>query len=124
MQYFNFSRLVNKYSKEITVIIPAEKILNDSGRWEYGEPQKVTIFGAVIRHRENKVYRSEGTFTADDFALYLTEEPNIKLIGSQVICDNKTFKVESALNNSEFTGVWAYNLKYVSAFEDKGGDGK
>ena len=124
MQYFNFTRLVHKYQKEITVVIPAEKHLNDSGRWEYSEPKELSLLGAVIRHRESKVYRSAGTLTADDYALYLTEEPNIKLIGSQVICDNKTFNVESALNNSEFTGVWAYNLKYVSAFKEKGGDGE
>lgn len=122
MQHFNFSRLVNKYSKEITVIIPAQKELNNSGVWEKGEPKEVTLVGAVIRHRENKVYRSAGTLTANDSALYLLEEPNIDLIGAEVKNDNKIYKVESVLNNSEFTGIWAYNLKYVSAFKD--GDGR
>lgn len=121
MQYFNFIRLVNKYSKEITVIIPVKSELNDSGDWVKGEPKKVTLFGAVIRHRENKVYRSGGTLTLDDCALYLTECPEFDLIGSKVICDDKVFNVESKLDNSEFTGVWAFNLKYISAFKD--GDG-
>lgn len=122
MRYFNFNRLIKKYSKEITVIIPAKKTLNDSGDWVTEEPKKATLCGAVIRHRENKVYRSEGTITADDFALYLTNEPNIDLIGAEVICDKKKFKAESTLNNSEFTGVWAFNLKYVSAFKEGEGE--
>lgn len=122
MSYFNFTRLVEKYSREITVIIPATKELKDSGDWVRVEPKEVTIEGAVIRHRENKVYRSEGTLSLNDYALFLLEEPNFKLIGTKVICDSKEFRVESTLNNAEFTGVWSFNLKYVSAFKE--GDDK
>lgn len=122
MQYHNYARLVQKYGKEITVIIPAKSELNDNGDYVKGEPQEVTIVGAVIRHRTSKVYRSEGTLTLKDFALYMTEQPNIELIGTKVICDKGEFSVESVLDNSEFTGVWAYNLKYISAFEGGGGE--
>lgn len=120
MQYFNFAQLVKKYERELTVIIPAKAELQKNGDWVKGEPKQITLKGAVIRHRQSKVYRSEGTLTADDCALYLTEQPNIELVGTTVISDNKKFNVESTLDNSEFTGVWSFNLKYVSAFKEGG----
>lgn len=122
MQYFNFKRLIDKYRREFTVIIPAEKKLNDAGDWVRSEATEKTLSGAIIRHRQSKVYKSNGTLTLNDYALYMTEEPPIEIVGTTVICDNKKFKVESALNNAEYTGIWNFNLKYISAFKEVGAD--
>ena len=118
MQKFDFTQLVDDYSREITVITQSDGYYNDSGDYVKGEEKEITMQGAVIRHRESKVYKSNGTLTLDDYALYLTEKPDIDLIGSIVKVDGQKFKVESTLDNSEFTGVWSFNLKFCSAFKE------
>ena len=118
MQKFNFTQLVDDYSREITVITKSDGYYNESGDYVKGEEKETTMRGAVIRHRESKVYKSNGTLTLNDYALYLTEKPDIDLIGSEVKVDNQKFKVENTLDNSEFTGVWSFNLKFCSAFKE------
>lgn len=117
MQYFNFKRLVDKYSDEITVIIPSVGEYDDSGDFQKGEPKTLTLRGAVMRHTQKKIYRSAGTITEDDYALYLTENPSIDIVGTTVRYKGSNFTVQSQTENSQFTGVWAFNLKYVSAFK-------
>ena len=118
MQIFNFLRLVNKYSKEITVITLTNGYFDNKGDWIEGEKKQSIIKGAVIRHRRNKIYNSNGMLTDDDYAMYLTEKPKFDLIGSTIIVDNQKFKVTSKLDNSEFTGVWSFNVRCISAFKE------
>lgn len=118
MQIFNFSRLVNKFSRKITVITNSKGDFDSKGDWIEGEEKRTVIKGAVIRHRANKIYNSNGLLTDDDYAMYLIEKPPFDLIGSTVIVDNQKFKVQSKLDNSEFTGVWSFNIHYVSAFKE------
>lgn len=115
--YFNFKRLIEKYSTVFTAETPSQSGFDDSGDHVEGRTTKSTLKGAIIRHRDLKVIRSDGTFTSKDYALYMTSEPAFNLIGSIVHYEGKRFRVDSELNNSKFTGVWAYNLKYLSAFE-------
>lgn len=117
--YFNFKRLINKYSTTFTALTPPQSGFNTKGDHIEGEPVKTTLEGAIIRHRENKVIRSDGAFTSKDYALYMLTEPAFDLIGSIVHYEGERFRVDSKLDNSKFTGVWAYNLKYLSAFEVK-----
>ena len=121
MAYFDFKRLVKKYSKQVTVIIPAVGDYDDYGDYQEGKPTETTLEGAVIRHRQNKINQSNGVLTEDDYAFYVTEKPAFNIIGTTVICDNQQFTVKSKLDNSEFTGVWGFNLKYISAFNGKEG---
>ena len=120
MRYFNFTRLVKKYSSEFTAIIPSEKELNDSGDWEKGEPKEFVLTGAIIGRGERAVFRSEGTLTEKDKRLFMLEPIDKSLLGAQVVYEGDVFRIQSSSDNSKFTGVWAYLLKYVSAF--KGGD--
>lgn len=116
---FDFSYLINKYATDFTVEIPPEGGYNDAGEWEAGAATKKTLSGAIISHRESKIFRSEGTLTGQDRALYMLEPLEKSLHGAKVIHDDKIYSIGDLLENSEFTGVWAYTLKYVSAF---GGD--
>ncbi len=118
MQIFNFTRLVNKYSKKITVITLSKDKFDSKGDLIKGEEKQTVMQGAVIRHRTSKIYNSNGVLTDDDYALYLTEKPKFDLIGSIIVVDNQKFKVQSKLDNSEFTGVWSFNIRYVSAFKE------
>lgn len=118
MQNFNFSRLVNKYGSEFTVIIPAKSELNDSGDFVKGEPEKKTLFGAIIGRGEKSVFRSEGKLTEKDKRLFMLEEIDKSLLGTKVVYENEVFSILSSTENAKFTGVWAYTLKYVSAFKE------
>lgn len=118
MQYFNFIRLVKKYSKEITVITLSDGYFDDKGDWIKNEKPNHVMQGAVIRHRTHKVFNSSGVLTENDYALYLTEKPVFDLVGTTVIVDDQKFKVQSKLDNSEFTGVWSFNIRYISAFKE------
>lgn len=124
MAYFDFRRLIKKYSSEFTVIIPEENQLNDSGYWVGGEPTEKTLYGAVIGRGESTVIRSDGLLTAKDKRLFMLEPIEKALIGSKVIYDNEIFTIDNSTDNSKFTNVWAYTLKYVSAFNQKDGEGE
>lgn len=121
MQYFNFNYLIEKYKTTFTVKIPSTGHYDDYGDWQAGTPQKLTLTGAIISHRESKVFKSEGTLTEQDRALYMLEPLTFALQGAKVIHDGKLYTISSALQNAAFTGVYAYTLKYVSVF-DGGGD--
>lgn len=116
---FDFSYLINKYATEFIAEIPPEGKYNDAGEWEAGAATKKTLHGAIISHRESKIFRSEGTLTGKDKALYMLEPLEKSLHGAKVIHGDKIYSIGDLLENSGFTGVWAYTLKYVSAF---GGD--
>ena len=123
MQYFNFANLIRKYSKEITAIIPTgDSTLNETGDYVKSEPKKVTFMGAIISHRQSKVFRSEGTLTQQDRALYMLEPLEFDLQGALIIDGGKSYHVVNKLENAEFTGVYNYTLKYQSAFDEHGAD--
>ena len=121
LQYFNFTELIEQYSTDFEVETPSESRYNDAGEFVKGEAIKKTLRGAIIAHRESKIFRSEGTLTGQDRALYMLVPLDKALHGAKVIHDDKIYSIGDLLENSEFTGVWKYTLKYVSAF---GGDNK
>ena len=122
MAYFDFSRLIRKYSTDFTVITTADGYYDDMGDWVAGSTAEVTMNGAIISHKESKIFRAEGTLTANDRRLFLLQPIDSKLIGATAIYKGRKYNIEDCTDNSEFTNVWAYTLKYVSAFKDKGGN--
>lgn len=122
MAYFDFSYLIEKYSTSFDLIIPGKGDYNSKGDWEPGTPEKKVLTGAIISHRENKVFKSEGTLTEQDRALYMLEPLTDDLKGAKVIHEGKEYNISSTLQNSAFTGVYAYTLKYVSVFDGGGND--
>lgn len=122
MAYFNFQRLITKYSREFTVIRKGEKTLNSAGDWVYSEPTETTLYGAIIGFSENKQYRSEGTLTAMDKALYTLIPIDNALIGGKVLFADNEYSIETqdGKDNAEFTGVYAYTLKWISVFKKEG----
>lgn len=120
MANFNFTRLITKYSTEFTAVIPNAGEYDDAGDYVQTE-QEITLTGAIIAHRESKVFRSEGTITQQDRALYTLKPLSKALQGAKVIYKGNTYRIGETLDNGDFTGVWYYNLKYVSAFNGGGG---
>lgn len=120
-KYFNFENLIRKYTTTFTAIISGEGSYNSSGVWEAGKDKKITLQGAIINHRLNKVFRSEGAISEQDRALYMLEPLEKDLHGAKIVYKGNVYRIGDLLENSDFTGVWNYNLKYVSAF-NKAGD--
>lgn len=122
MQYFNFSRLVNKYSTDFTAITLSAGYFDDAGTWVEGETVLTELRGAIISHTESKIFRSEGALSVKDKRLFMLQPIDNKLIGAKVVYEKDAYSLSDCLENSKFTGVYAYTLKYVSAFKEIAAD--
>lgn len=118
-QYFDFSSLIEEYSNTFTVITYDEGDYDDSGDWQDAKESRTEYTGAIIAFKEGKVFRSEGKITSQDRRLFTREQLPDALLGAMVEYMGKMYMIESELENAEFTGVYSYFLRYVSAF-DKG----
>lgn len=123
MAFFNFNRLIAKYGSNLTAITIADGHYDESGEWVKDETSETIIFGAVISHSENKIYRSEGALTKQDRRFFTANPINPSLMGAKAIYDGKVYSIENCSENAKFTGVYAYTLKYVSVFDKDGGGG-
>ncbi len=118
-RYFNFNRLIDKYSREFTLISENKGHYDSRGEYVKGEVIKTILNGAILGFSETKIHRSEGTLTAMDKVLYMKEPLDNALINSEVRFNDCTYRIEVQENkdNAEFTGVYSYTLKHVSAFD-------
>lgn len=119
MAHFNFTGLIKKYETTFTVISTSNGGYNDLGEWQPGTEEQTEMRGAIISLKEDKVYRSEGLLTSQDRELFMLEPLPGGLLGATVIYNGNKYKIQGTTDNSEFTGVSSYVLKFVSAF---GGD--
>ena len=117
MAYFNFSRLIEKYNCNFTAVIPSEGYYDDSGEYVKGGETEIPFNRAIIGFKESKIFRSEGTLTAKDKHLFMLQPFEKSLKGATVIYKGNKYNVEAETENADFTGVYAYVLKYVSAFD-------
>ena len=120
-KYFNFDNLIKKYSTTFTAIIHATGHYDDSGDWVDGVGTKQTMTGAIISHRASKFFQSGGTLTQQDRALYMLSPLTDALKRARIVHNGKEYRISDELENSEFTNVWGYTLKYVSSFDNGGG---
>ena len=119
MKYFNFAGLIKKYETTFTVISTSNGGYNDLGEWQPVTEEQTEMRGAIISLKEDKVYRSEGLLTSQDRELFMLEPLPGGLLGATVNYNGNKYKIQGTTDNSEFTGVSSYVLKFVSAF---GGD--
>lgn len=119
MQLYNFKRLIRKYNSEFTQITLTDGHYDDAGDWIKGEAKETTINGAVISFKESKIYRSEGTLTTNDRRLFTLEPVPNALKGTKAVVNGILYSIEDCTENAKFTGVYAYTLRYISAFNEK-----
>ena len=117
MQYFNFERLIRKYSRTFQATYECEGDFDEKGDFVKGVPIVETLQGAIINYKESKVYRSEGALSTQDKRLFVFKPLKKALLGATVIDKGKVYKIELTSENADFTGVYAYTLRYVSPFE-------
>ena len=120
MSYFDFSGLIEKYTTDFTVVSETKGGYDDSGEYVKGEKVEQQMSGAIIAYSEDKVYRSEGTLTKQDRVLIMQEPVDEALLGAIVLYKGRQYRIEDNLENAEYTGVYQYTLKYVSAFNKDG----
>ncbi len=121
MRYFNFTRLIQRYSVPFTVIVPGAGRYNDMGEYVANEKVEKQLTGAIISLKEERIYRSEGMLTRNDRQLYMLQPLENALIGATVIYEGRQFKITEDVDNSMWTGVYTYLLKHVSAFTEEVG---
>lgn len=117
MQYYNFQRLIKKYSTNFTASIKSAGHYDEKGDYIDGDTVEKVLSGAIISMSENKIYRSSGLLTSNDKQLFMLQPLDRALLGATIIYKGRNYKVEQETENAEFTGVYSYVLKYVSAFE-------
>ena len=117
MQYFNFSRLIKKYMCDFTAITLSKGYYNDAGDW-ICDTILTPLTGAIISQTESKILNSDGALTEKDKQLFMLEPVDDKLHGAKVVHEGNAYDLTNCLENAKFTGVYAYTLKYVSAFKD------
>jgi hypothetical protein len=124
MQYFNFKRIIEKYSRSFKVTVVSEGEYNDAGDYVKGKPTEYELYGAIIGYAQSKIYRSEGTLKQQDKALHMLEPIDNALIGATVLFEDEEYRIEAqkGKGNAVFTGVYSYTLRYVSAFKEGGSD--
>ena len=113
--YFDFYDLIGKYSTSFTLVQEEKGQYDEKGDYVKGETVKTELTGAVMNIRDSKLYRSEGTLTSADKELYCFDKIE-NIVNAYVIWKDNKYKVETTEENAEFTGVYRYTLKYVSAF--------
>lgn len=117
MAFYNFKRLISKYSAPFKVVVK-EGQYNEVGDYVDGSSEIIDMVGAIIGFKQSRIYRSEGNLTTKDKHLFLNEPIDNALIGSFVIYKGEKYTIESETENASFTDVYAYTLKFVSSFND------
>lgn len=117
---YNFQRLINKYKSEFKSITLAAGHYDEFGDFVKGEETETILYGAIIKHRDSKIFNSNGTLTAEDRRLFTTEPIDKALQGSKVIYEGNVYSIVDNTENAKFTGCYSYTLKYVSAFKEGG----
>lgn len=119
MKYFHFERLIRKYISSFTLYVVSEGGYDDNGDYTKLNTEQVSCEGAVISLSDSKIYRSNGTLTSKDKILFMLKPIKNDLKGSTVVYEDNVYRIVNCEENFKFTGVYAYTLKYVSAFKDK-----
>ena len=119
-QYFDFSGLILDFSNTFEVITHTDGGYDEAGDWQDGQETREEYTGAIIAYKESKVFRSDGKITAQDRRLFMQQPLPAALMGAKVIYNGKQYMIESEHENAEFTGVYSYFMRYVSAFGKEG----
>ena len=120
MQYFNFRRLVQKYSRPFVCEIKSSGYYDDLGELGARTLRRFETDGAIMSLSSSKLYHSDGAYTAKDKSLYMLTPINDALLDAEIIFNGNVYKVESdtGCDEAEYTGVYSYVLKWVSVFEE------
>jgi hypothetical protein len=111
MSYFDFKRLINKYSSSFTLKVPSEGSFV-GGQYEVTYTEK-ELTGAILGFSMRKIYQSGGYLTSQDRHLFIEQPVEHALSGALVVFNGNVYSIEedSENGNERFTGVYSYVLR-------------
>lgn len=113
---YDFNRLIEKYSTQFQfkgtsggnyiggIFIPAEVGL-------------AQMMGAIVPIKAQKIYQSGGTLTSKDKQLFSSAQLAGSLDGAKIIYKGNSFSIEQDTDYSDYSDIYVYLLKWVSAFD-------
>lgn len=110
MKLYDFTRLINKYSTDFTLIVPSEGHY-EGGIYTESEATTEVLTGAVIPLSQRKIYQLGGNYTAQDKELYTTERIDKALFGGKVLYKGDYFSIEEEADYSDFADIYHYMLR-------------
>ncbi|MDO5397060.1 MAG: hypothetical protein Q4G33_03940 [bacterium] len=110
MKLYNFTRLINKYSTNFTLIVPSEGQY-EGGIYKDGKPTTEIRAGAIVPLSQRKVYQLGGNYTAQDKELYTARRIEKALSGCKVLYKDVYYSVEEETDYSDFGDVYHYMLR-------------
>lgn len=116
-QYFDFAPLISDYAAAFTVVTHAGSGYDESGDWQAGQEARAEYEGAIVAYSQSKLLRAEGAISTQDRRLFMHAPLPDALLGAHVLYAGQKYHIESELENAEFTGVYSYHLKWISAFD-------
>lgn len=107
---YDFTRLINKYSTDFTLITPSEGVY-EGGVYKDGEAVHTALRGAIVPMSERKAYQSGGNYTAEDKELYMIKRINKALLGGKVLYKGRYYCIEEETDYSDFADAYKYVLR-------------
>lgn len=114
---YDFTRLVNKYSKSFEVVYQQDGGSYVGGKYVSAGTVTEAATGAIIPMSERKIYGSGGTYTAKDRQLIMLEPVKGPLKGVKVRYKGCEYSVEQETDHTDYSDVNVYWLKWVSNFD-------
>lgn len=119
MSYFDFTRLIQKYTVPFVLLVKTGQYVD--GEWVETETRAAEQ-GAIISFAQSKILRSGGTITSKDLHLFMNHAIPDALKAAQIRYNGALYNIEVETENAQFTGVYSYVLRYVSVFDGGGTD--
>lgn len=117
MKLYNFNRLIDKYSVDLTLVTKTEgKYINN--RYVDGETIETAIRGAFVPISENKIYQSGGAYTNKDYNLIMKVPIEQPLETAKVVYKGNEYSLEQQTNYEEYADVYLFAAKWVGAVSD------
>ena len=110
MILYNFTRLINKYSTDFTLIVPSEGYY-EGGIYKEGKSTTEVLTGAIIPLSKRKIYQLGGNYTAQDKELYMIKRINKALLGGKVLYKGDYYSIEEETDYSDFAEIYHYMLR-------------
>lgn len=113
MEKMSFSSLVDAFSVDFLLVLPAEKKGKYvKGEWVPNNQEPMLKRGVILPYDNHTIYQSGGTLTESDRQLaYVGDIP----LGSHVIDNGRKYKVKSEDSYAEhYADTNLYRLKAVS----------
>lgn len=123
-QYFDFSDLISQYESDYSLVTETESGYDEYGDYQPEKKEMRPLRGAIIGFSQSKLLRSEGALSEKDLRLLSSFPLGGAWQNAVVVYKGNCYQPTQETENSDFTGVWSYLLKWISVLDEKDGGGQ